>query len=235
VPWSGNLRMDSCLVRGNGQSGIFAYTMYNEFLISSCTVVDNFQGLTWWFSYPKAGGTTPHNERYNSLYVTNCIFAFNQTTGIQAEWSEYDTIAFCNNSYGNPGGDWDAGPNHVDGALGNISADPLFCDTASGDYRLMEGSPCLPLGNSCGALMGAFVEICGPCCVMRGDINHDGGPNIDISDLVYLVDYMFTGGPPPPCMEEGDVNGSGAIDISDLVYFVDYAFTGGPPPPPCGE
>lgn len=236
VPWSGNLRMDSCLVRGNGQSGIFAFTMYSDFLISSCTVVDNFQGLTWWFSYPKEGAPTPQNERYNNLNVTNCIFAFNQTTGVQAEWSEYDTVAFCNNSYGNPSGNWDAGPNHGAGdELGNISADPLFCDTALGDYRLMEGSPCLPSGNSCGALMGAFVEICGPCCVLRGDVNHDGAPTIDISDLVHLVDYMFTGGPPPPCFEEGDIDASGAIDISDLVYLVDYAFTGGPAPPPCGE
>ncbi len=238
VPWSGNLRMDSCLVRGNGQSGIFAFTMYSDFLISSCTVVDNHQGLTWWFSYPKEGASIPHNERYNNLNVTNCVFAFNQTTGVQAEWSEYDTVAFCNNSYGNPSGNWDAGPNHgASDDFGNISADPLFCDTALGDYRLMEGSPCLPSGNSCGALMGAFVEICGPCCIRRGDVNHDGAPDIDISDLVYMVDYMFTGGPPPPCPEEGDINGDGnpTIDIADLVYLVDYAFNGGPPPPPCGK
>lgn len=34
------------------------------------------------------------------------------------------------------------------------------------------------------------------CCVIRGNVNDIGG--IDISDLVYLVDYMFTGGPVPP-------------------------------------
>ncbi|MDH4035067.1 MAG: hypothetical protein OEV80_14855, partial [candidate division Zixibacteria bacterium] len=59
---------------------------------------------------------------------------------------------------------------------------------------------------------------------------------IDISDLVYLVDYMFTGGPAPPCPNEADIDGSGGdppIDISDLVYLVDYMFTGGPEPPAC--
>jgi len=62
-----------------------------------------------------------------------------------------------------------------------------------------------------------------------GDMDGSGdGP--DISDLVYLVDYMFTGGPPPPIVAAADVDGSGAIDISDLVYIVDYMFTGGPPP-----
>lgn len=65
--------------------------------------------------------------------------------------------------------------------------------------------------------------------VVRGDVNGDG--TIDISDLVYLVDYMFTGGPAPVSEMAGDVDGSGQLDISDLVYLVDYLFTGGPPPP----
>ena len=79
------------------------------------------------------------------------------------------------------------------------------------------------------------VEVVAGCCKMRGDINHDGLPLIDISDLVYLVDYMFVSGPEPPCFEEADVNGDGLplIDISDLVYLVDYMFVSGPPPPPC--
>jgi len=63
-----------------------------------------------------------------------------------------------------------------------------------------------------------------------GDIDNSGA-DPDISDLVYLVDYMFTGGPLPPIMEAADVDGSGGdIDISDLVYLVDYMFTSGPPP-----
>ena len=73
------------------------------------------------------------------------------------------------------------------------------------------------------------------CCVARGNVDDDAEDNVDISDLVYLVDYMFTGGPPPSCPEAGNVDGdiAGTIDISDLVYLVDYMFTGGPPPPSC--
>ncbi|MFH1686334.1 MAG: hypothetical protein ABIE70_02280 [bacterium] len=77
------------------------------------------------------------------------------------------------------------------------------------------------------------------CCLLRADINHDGvGP--DIGDLVYLVNYMFNGGPPPPCNDpsfgymEADVNGDGVgPDIGDLVYLVNYMFNGGPAPVPC--
>ena len=72
-----------------------------------------------------------------------------------------------------------------------------------------------------------------PCCENRGDI--DGEGNIaDIADLVFLVTYMFDGGPPPPCYENADINGDGVgPDISDLVYMVTYMFGGGPAPVPC--
>lgn len=66
---------------------------------------------------------------------------------------------------------------------------------------------------------------------LPGDIDGNfAGP--DISDLVYLVDYMFAGGmaphwPPWRANLNGDFNGP---DISDLVYLVSYMFSGGPPP-----
>jgi hypothetical protein len=72
------------------------------------------------------------------------------------------------------------------------------------------------------------------CCVgQSGNIDGDPGYLIDISDLVYLVDFMFSGGAAPPCMLEANVDGLGELDISDLVYLVDYMFTGGPAPVAC--
>ncbi len=84
------------------------------------------------------------------------------------------------------------------------------------------------------ALTLAATEASG-CCIppLRGNVDYDPSVAIDISDLVYLVDYMFTGGPVPPCIEEADMNGDAVIDISDLVWLVDYMFTGGPPPADC--
>jgi hypothetical protein len=83
----------------------------------------------------------------------------------------------------------------------------------------------------------------GTCCMgpIRGNVDYDVGDQIDISDLVFLVDYMFTGGSAPTCWEEANVDGSGDgppdgsedIDISDLVYLVDFMFNGGPAPLPC--
>lgn len=71
----------------------------------------------------------------------------------------------------------------------------------------------------------------GGCCVVPGDVDHSGV--FDISDITYYVDWMFGGGPPPPCEEEADADGSGVLDISDLTYLVAYMFDGGPPPVPC--
>ncbi len=77
------------------------------------------------------------------------------------------------------------------------------------------------------------------CCIGdRGNV--DGGPDdgtfpgsMNIGDLVYMVAYMFQGGPAPPCLEEADCNGDGDIDIADLVCMVSFMFQFGLPPLPC--
>jgi hypothetical protein len=99
------------------------------------------------------------------------------------------------------------------------------------------GQPAVGSGSSAGYSLGhGFWQLFGSgdeCCQHRGDINHSGsGP--DISDLVFLVTYMFQGGVEPPCLDEADINGSGGgPDITDLVYLVTYMFQSGPAPVPC--
>jgi hypothetical protein len=65
---------------------------------------------------------------------------------------------------------------------------------------------------------------------IRGDCNASGG--ISLGDVVYLVNYLFKGGPAPQPPAAGDANASGDITLSDVVYLVNYIFKGGPPPPP---
>lgn len=73
------------------------------------------------------------------------------------------------------------------------------------------------------------------CCLgRRGNVNGDPNDAINVSDLTYLIDYTFKGGPAPPCPEEADIDGNaGAINVSDLTYFIAYLFRGGSPPRPC--
>jgi hypothetical protein len=102
-----------------------------------------------------------------------------------------------------------------DGTLGQ----PAIGEGSSVSYRFVHG----------------FWQVYqGGCCVgIRGNIDNDSEDQVNIADLTYLVDYLFRGGSPPECEEEGDVNSDGNINIADLTYLVDYLFRGGSPPPPC--
>jgi len=51
-----------------------------------------------------------------------------------------------------------------------------------------------------------------------------------ISDVIYLINYLFCEGPAPNPIERGDVNCDGAVDIADVMYLINYLFMGGPPP-----
>ncbi len=66
-----------------------------------------------------------------------------------------------------------------------------------------------------------------PAC-MCGD--SDGSGAFSISDAVFLINYIFAGGPAPSPTCLGDSDGSGAISISDAVYLINYIFAGGPAP-----
>lgn len=73
----------------------------------------------------------------------------------------------------------------------------------------------------------SYLVIPGYVC---GNINDDPAGSVDVSDLTFLVDYLFRGGSPPPEPGAVDVDGSGGIDVADLTYMADYLFGGGPPP-----
>ncbi|MBI4606304.1 MAG: putative metal-binding motif-containing protein [Planctomycetes bacterium] len=72
----------------------------------------------------------------------------------------------------------------------------------------------------------------------RGDSNSDGA--IDLSDGIKTLNFLFTGGASPACLDAADANDSGDIDVSDGVFTFFYLFGGGEPPPLpgpllCGE
>ena len=70
--------------------------------------------------------------------------------------------------------------------------------------------------------------------LLCGDANGDG--SVNIADVVYIITYLFLGGPPPyfglPFCP-ADANGDGVVNVGDAVYIVAYLFLGGPPPTDC--
>ncbi len=78
------------------------------------------------------------------------------------------------------------------------------------------------------------IEEC--CQGLRGNFNGDE-VNCNISDLTDMVDYLFTSGDAPDCIEEANVNGdfNEEISIGDVTKTVDYLFVSQNPPAMCGE
>lgn len=66
------------------------------------------------------------------------------------------------------------------------------------------------------------------CCNLPGDANNDG--KVNVGDAVYIINYVFRGGPAPLCLQEGDANGDGKINVGDAVYIINYVFRSGPVP-----
>jgi len=80
------------------------------------------------------------------------------------------------------------------------------------------------------------------CASDNGDVNGDAV--VDISDAVYLLGWLFLGGPAPAPLcdtagvgadcaaDNGDTNGDTELDISDVLYLLIWHFLGGPEPLP---
>ncbi|HVP37209.1 MAG TPA: hypothetical protein VMT04_09465 [Terriglobales bacterium] len=78
--------------------------------------------------------------------------------------------------------------------------------------------------------------------VKIGNVNGDTLGSVTVSDVVYMVNFLFKGGPgfiqfppnpplPPPIIPLiGDANFDGKATVSDVVYLVNYLFKGGPQP-----
>jgi hypothetical protein len=63
---------------------------------------------------------------------------------------------------------------------------------------------------------------------LRGDANHDG--SVSLADTLYILEYLFEGGPILPCLASGDVENNDSVTISDSLYILAYLFEGGPAP-----
>ena len=63
----------------------------------------------------------------------------------------------------------------------------------------------------------------------------NGDSKVNVSDVVYLINYLFVPGSPPPRepTEKADANNDGKVNASDAVYLINYLFVANSPPPEC--
>ncbi len=63
---------------------------------------------------------------------------------------------------------------------------------------------------------------------LNGDANRD--ETVNIEDAVFVIQYIFAGGPAPSPEPAGDADCDGAVNIQDAVHLVNYIFKGGESP-----
>ena len=63
---------------------------------------------------------------------------------------------------------------------------------------------------------------------IRGDAEND--QDLDVSDVIYIINYLFKGGDPPVHSGAGDADCDWDTDVSDVIYLINYLFKGGPAP-----
>ncbi len=56
----------------------------------------------------------------------------------------------------------------------------------------------------------------------------------NISDGVFVLNFLFDGGADPTCEDSADSDDSGRLDVSDAVFLFNYLFGGGEAPPSPG-
>jgi len=60
--------------------------------------------------------------------------------------------------------------------------------------------------------------------------NLNGDNTVSISDVVYLINFIFKSGPAPAALCWAEINNDGILNLQDVVYLINYMFRAGPPP-----
>ncbi len=112
----------------------------------------------------------------------------------------------------------------------DIPITPNTSHTIHFDWRASNDSVHIDVDSARnGSIESTIIIADQPTPVFRcGDANGNGG--VSISDVVFLINYIFSGGAAPNPVRAGDANCSGAVTISDAVFLINYIFSGGASP-----
>ena len=64
----------------------------------------------------------------------------------------------------------------------------------------------------------------------RGEVNADG--RRDLTDALFVVNWLFLAGAAPVCLDAADVDDSGRVDVTDPIALLNFLFLNGAMPPP---
>lgn len=182
----GSVGVANCKITGNSGRGLSVSS--GSANVTNCLLAANGYGLFVSSGAAKATNCVISGNAYQGLYgtggtetVTNCIVSFNQTGVFRA--STGLTLSLSHNDvYGNTTANYSNTPD-VTGSTGNISADPLFAASATGDYHLTVSSACIDAGDD--------------TVVTAGELDLDAasrisGLHVDIGAYEYVAPAPYT-------------------------------------------
>jgi len=53
---------------------------------------------------------------------------------------------------------------------------------------------------------------------------------IDLTDVLFLINYLYKGGTAPDPLRLGDVTADCVVDLNDVLSLINYLYKGGPAP-----
>lgn len=117
---------------------------------------------------------------------------------------------------------WFRGPsgNTTSPIAGATGTSTTVTQTVTSQYWVRVTAGCGTSANS----NTATITI--PGSLPKGDANGDGA--VGVTDVFYLINNLFSSGPPP--VGSGDANGNGSVGVTDVFYMINFLFSGGPPP-----
>ena len=93
------------------------------------------------------------------------------------------------------------------------------------------GDPYLA-GGSAGAYVVSRFTMGGEPSFRRAEASGDGA--LDLTDPVFTLNYLFSGGPAPGCPDAADADDDGELNITDAVFTLGFLFLGSEEPPSPG-
>ncbi len=106
------------------------------------------------------------------------------------------------------------------GSVSTLCIDTTAWPGSSGVNNIFIYDPSYTPGFNCPRCW-PVVTVCG---------NPNGDKEANVADVVFLINFVFKGGPAPIPIEIGDANGDGGTNVGDAVYLIAYVFGGGPAP-----
>jgi hypothetical protein len=119
---------------------------------------------------------------------------------------------------------------------GNLASGPVV---VSGPGEVIDGQWChSPSGDEVCVVTIRCEDSAGLFCESTFEVtcdhyfcgDADGNQTVNISDAVYLINYIFGEQFAPDPLDSGDADCDGSVNISDAVNLINFIFAEGPPP-----